>query len=59
MTWFDDPHRPTRDINLLSFGDPRPDQMLKVFREICSLEENDGVQFDVDKLEVTANRVPA
>lgn len=55
-TWFDDPHRPTRDIDLLGFGDPRPDEMLKVFREICSVEENDGVQFDVDKLEVTANR---
>lgn len=55
-TWFDDPHRPTRDIDLLGFGDPRPDEMLKVFREICSIDENDGVQFDVEKLEVTANR---
>jgi predicted nucleotidyltransferase component of viral defense system len=55
-TWFDDPHRPTRDIDLLGFVDPRPDEMLKMFREICSVEENDGVQFDVDKLEVTANR---
>lgn len=55
-TWFDDPHRPTRDIDLLGFGDPRPDEMLKVFKEICSIRENDGVEFDIDKLEVTANR---
>ena len=55
-TWFDDPHRPTRDIDLLGFGDPRPDEMLQVFREVCSIRENDGVEFDIDKLEVTANR---
>lgn len=55
-TWFDDPHRPTRDIDLLGFGDPRPDAMLEVFREVCRIQENDGVEFDVDKLEVTANR---
>jgi predicted nucleotidyltransferase component of viral defense system len=55
-TWFDDPHRPTRDIDLLGFGDPRPAAMLDVFREVCSTQENDGVVFDVEKLEVTANR---
>ncbi|WP_114227205.1 MULTISPECIES: nucleotidyl transferase AbiEii/AbiGii toxin family protein [Sphingomonas] len=55
-TWFDDPHRPTRDIDLLCFGDPRPDEMLQVFREICSIQEKDGVEFDVDSLGVTANR---
>lgn len=55
-TWFDDPHRPTRDIDFLGFGDPRPDAMLEVFREVCSIQENDGVEFDVDKLEITANR---
>lgn len=53
-TWFDDPHRPTRDIDLLGFGDPRPDEMLRV--EICSIRENDGVEFDLDNLQVTANR---
>lgn len=55
-TWFNDPHRPTRDIDLLGFGDPRPEEMLQVFKEICSIPENDGVEFDIDKLEVTANR---
>ncbi len=55
-TWFDAPHRPTRDIDLLGFGDPKPHAMLEVFREVCSIRENDGVEFDVDKLEITANR---
>ena len=55
-TWFDDPHRPTRDVDLLGFGDPEPEAMLEVFREVCSVEADDGVEFDRDALKVTANR---
>lgn len=55
-TWFDDPYRPTRDVDLLGFGDAEPQAMLEVFREVCSVEANDGVEFDRDRLEVTANR---
>lgn len=55
-TWFDDPYRPTRDVDLLGFGDQEPRAMLEVFREVCSVEANDGVEFDRDRLEVTANR---
>ncbi|MGQ0588340.1 MAG: nucleotidyl transferase AbiEii/AbiGii toxin family protein [Sphingosinicella sp.] len=55
-TWFDDPYRPTRDIDLLGFGDPEPEAMLEIFREICSVELDDGVEFDRDALKVTANR---
>ena len=51
-TWFDDPHRPTRDVDFLGYGDPAPEPMLAVFREICAIEENDGVIFDVDTLRV-------
>ena len=51
-TWFDDPHRPTRDVDFLGHGDPAPEAMLAVFREICAIEENDGVIFDVDALRV-------
>ena len=36
-TWFADPHRQTRDVDLLGFGSPTPDAMLAVFREVCSL----------------------
>ena len=51
-TWFDDPHRPTRDVDLLGYGDPAPEPMLAVFREICAIKENDGILFDVDALRV-------
>lgn len=51
-TWFDDPHRPTRDVDLLGYGDPAPEPMLAVFKEICAIEENDGILFDVDALRI-------
>ena len=51
-TWFDDPHRPTRDVDFLGYGDPTPEAMLVTFREICAIEVDDGIVFDVDALGV-------
>jgi predicted nucleotidyltransferase component of viral defense system len=51
-TWFADPHRPTRDLDLLGFGDPAPEAMLAVFREVCAVTENDGVTFDGGALRI-------
>lgn len=51
-TWFADPHRPTRDVDFLGFGDPAPDAMLAVFREVCAVAQDDGVVFDADALRV-------
>jgi hypothetical protein len=50
--WFDDPLRPTRDIDLLGFGDPEPDALLAVFREVCQLQQDDGVVPDAAALEI-------
>lgn len=52
MSWFDDPHRGTRDLDLLGFGDPEPESMLATFREILAREAADGVEFDIDALRV-------
>jgi len=52
MSWFDDPHRGTRDLDLLGFGDPSEDAMLATFRDILSLEVEDGVVFNPDTLRV-------
>jgi len=49
-TWFEDPFRPTRDLDLLGYGDPDPQAMLAVFREICAAQMDDGVVFDVGGL---------
>lgn len=43
----DDPFRPTRDLDLLGFGDPAPEAMIRVFREICAVGASDAVAFDV------------
>jgi predicted nucleotidyltransferase component of viral defense system len=51
-TWFNDPHRPTRDLDLLGFGDADPDALLIVFREICAVAADDAVIFDIKGLAV-------
>lgn len=43
--WFDIPHRPTRDIDLLGFGSIELPDIENVFKDICSLDANDGVVF--------------
>jgi predicted nucleotidyltransferase component of viral defense system len=51
-TWFDDPHRPTRDVDFLGYGDSSAEPMLATFRDICAIEAEDGLAFDVDALRV-------
>lgn len=51
-SWFEDPHRATRDLDLLGFGDPDPDAMIAAFREILAAVVADGVEFDSDALRV-------
>jgi predicted nucleotidyltransferase component of viral defense system len=52
VTWFADPHRPTRDVDFLGFGDPAPDAILAVFRDVCAVVQEDGVAYDLDALRV-------
>jgi predicted nucleotidyltransferase component of viral defense system len=52
MTWFDDPYRGTRDLDLLGFGNPDPDAMLATFRDILAQDAGDGVYFNVEALRV-------
>jgi predicted nucleotidyltransferase component of viral defense system len=51
-TWFPDPHRPARDVDLLGFGDSSSEGILSVFREVCTIEADDGVTFDLETLAV-------
>jgi predicted nucleotidyltransferase component of viral defense system len=51
-TWFDDPHRATRDVDLLGYGDPSPEPMLATFREIGNIAADDGITFDTEALRV-------
>lgn len=51
--WTGKPHRATRDLDLLGFGDPSVDHLREVFSEVLSLGVvDDGVRFDLDSLSV-------
>jgi predicted nucleotidyltransferase component of viral defense system len=52
VTWFDEPHRATRDVDLLGFGDPAHDALLATFREVMATEAEDGVTFDLGALRI-------
>ena len=51
-TWFDKPHRATRDLDLLGFGDPSDDARLAAFREVLSIAVDEGIAFDAAKLQI-------
>ena len=56
MTWFGEPFRGTRDLDLLGHGDPAPDAVLDVFKEILGQDQPDGVVFDTDAARVSRIR---
>lgn len=57
--WYDMPHRPTRDADLLGFGDSSLKSIEKVFREISSIQVDDGIVFDPDSVVVKEIRKEA
>jgi hypothetical protein len=44
--WYDQPHRPTRDVDLLGFGPDDIESAVSAFREICSIAVEDGIEFN-------------
>jgi predicted nucleotidyltransferase component of viral defense system len=56
VTWFAEPHRATRDVDLLGFGDATEDALLETFRGIMAVEADDGVSFDLKGLRIEAIR---
>lgn len=48
VTWVEDPFRPTRDLDLLGYGENSPESIGGAFREICGQPvDDDGVEFDI------------
>ena len=56
MTWFEEPFRGTRDLDLLGYGDPAPEAVLDVFREVLDEKQPDGVVFDTGAARVSRIR---
>lgn len=44
--WYDQPHRPTRDADLLGSGPDDAESLIATFREIAAIELDDGIVFD-------------
>lgn len=44
--WYEQPHRPTRDVDLLGFGTDDIDSAVSAFRDICSITAEDGIEFN-------------
>jgi len=55
--WSDRSHRPTRDLDLLGYGDASEQQLITSFQQICQAEvEPDGLEFDTKSIRVTEIR---
>jgi hypothetical protein len=49
--WYDQPHRPTRDADLLGFGDIDQNSLLLILEEICNTSVvDDGIIFNTATL---------
>ena len=57
--WFDQEHRPTRDADFLGFGAPDPARLEAIVRELCELEVDDALAFDLAGLRVSEIRETA
>jgi hypothetical protein len=44
--WYDMPHRPTRDADLLGFGPSDLESIAQTFRDISGVDVDDGIIFD-------------
>lgn len=50
--WYDMPHRPTRDTDLLGFGPSDLESIGQTFRDIVGVEVDDGIIFDPKSVSV-------
>ncbi len=57
--WYDIPHRPTRDVDLLGFGSSDLGSLESTFREITSIKVADGIIFDPNSIRVAEIRKEA
>lgn len=57
--WFDVPHRPTHDADLLGFGSADIPHLERTFRDICRIEVEDGILFQPDSVKAAEIRKEA
>jgi len=54
--WYDAPHRPTRDADLLGFGPDDEANLIATFRDIARMDLGDAIVFDPDSVKADAIR---
>ena len=54
--WYDTPHRPTRDADLLGFGPDDEANLIATFREVAAMDLDDGIVFDPESVKADAIR---
>jgi hypothetical protein len=54
--WYDTPHRPTRDADLLGFGPDDEAHLIATFREVAAMDLGDGIVFDSESVKANAIR---
>ena len=54
--WYDTPHRPTRDADLLGFGPDDEANLIATFRDIAAMDLGDGIVFAPDSVKADAIR---
>jgi len=57
--WYDMPHRPTRDADLLGFGPSDLESIAQTFRDIVDVQVEDGIIFDSASISVEEIRKDA
>lgn len=58
--WTGEPHRPTKDMDLLGFGNFDIPTLENIFREICGIDGGDGLEFRADSIkgaEIRADKI--
>jgi hypothetical protein len=54
--WYDTPHRPTKDADLLGFGPDDEANLIVTFRDIAAMDLGDGIVFDLNSVKADAIR---
>lgn len=55
--WMGESHRPTRDLDLLGFGDSETEALGTTIREICLQKvDKDGIEYEADSVEIEGIR---
>ncbi len=54
--WYDTPHRPTKDADLLGYGPDDESNLIATFRDISAIDLGDGIVFDPDSVKAAAIR---